>query len=71
VELSLTGPDSHRLVRSPGVGVGVIGPPRGTPPRPDLVVGVDDAAVFQLTAATPCGDLTEAAQGRFDNARDF
>jgi hypothetical protein len=49
VELSLTGPDSHRLVRSPGVGVVVIGPPRGTPPRPDLVVGVDDAidwAVF-------------------------
>ncbi|WP_327011324.1 hypothetical protein OHA72_31005 [Dactylosporangium sp. NBC_01737] len=40
--ISLTGPDSHRLVRSPGVGVVVIGP-AGTTPRPDLVVAAGDA----------------------------
>ncbi len=47
--ISLTGPGSHRLVRSPGVGVVVIGPAGSGPRRPDLVVAADDAidwAVF-------------------------
>ncbi|MFC4045907.1 hypothetical protein ACFO1B_46475 [Dactylosporangium siamense] len=43
MELSLTGPDSHRLVRSPGVGSVVIGPAADGSRRPDLVVAADDA----------------------------
>jgi hypothetical protein len=57
--LSLTGPDSHRMALSPGLGVVVIGPPRRSPPRPDLVVAVDDAidwAVFD-PFTTPGGSL--------------
>ncbi|MEV4136099.1 hypothetical protein AB0J72_28500 [Dactylosporangium sp. NPDC049742] len=42
MKISLTGPDSHRLERRPGVGVVVIGPEGGTP-RPDLVVAPGDA----------------------------
>ncbi|MFI5938466.1 hypothetical protein [Actinoplanes sp. NPDC051494] len=39
--LSLTGPDSHRLVREPGAGGLTIGPGDAVP-RPDLVVGPAD-----------------------------
>jgi len=43
VTLSLTGDASHTIVREPGVGSLTIGPPTARGPRPDVIVGADDA----------------------------
>ncbi|GAA2587180.1 hypothetical protein GCM10010435_76770 [Winogradskya consettensis] len=40
--ISLTGPDSHTLVRQPGVGIVIIGPALPGSRRPDLVVSAAD-----------------------------